>query len=210
MFWRQKHVNTDTESAQDFSALWNSTTESFSSPPTALDLLTMHSYPGSTFNCTIATSVIVNARGCGRLSSTSFITTAWTRSQGSCTCELAYQRRTTSRASRLEPSSGTAERSEMVRKAPDRTFLCFLQGAARGERRVNPFETAFQTAVALAEHEGKRDKEGTILVTDRHLKSVLALSKDFKNYLTELHQGHDEAERARRRQERLDSFGNES
>ncbi|KAG8157941.1 hypothetical protein KVR01_012213 [Diaporthe batatas] len=69
---------------------------------------------------------------------------------------------------------------------------------------------AFQTAVALAEHEGRRDKEGTILVTDRHLKSVLALSKDFKNYLTELHQGHDEGERARRRQERLDSFGNES
>lgn len=68
-------------------------------------------------------------------------------------------------------------------------------------------KTAFQTAVALAEHEGKRDKEGTILVTDRHLKSVLALSKDFKNYLTELHQGHDEGERARRRQERLDSFG---
>lgn len=71
-------------------------------------------------------------------------------------------------------------------------------------------ETAFQTAVALAEHEGKRDKEGTILVTDRHLKSVLALSKDFKNYLTELHEGHDEAMRAQRRKERLDDSGDAS
>lgn len=65
-------------------------------------------------------------------------------------------------------------------------------------------ETAFQTAVALAEHENKRDKEGTILVTDRHLRSVLALSKDFKSYLTDLHDGRDESKRAEGRKERLD------
>ncbi|KAL2281949.1 hypothetical protein FJTKL_11220 [Diaporthe vaccinii] len=65
---------------------------------------------------------------------------------------------------------------------------------------------AFQTAVALAEHENKQDKEGTILVTDRHLKSILALSKDFKNYLAELNDGRDEAMRAQVRKERLDDF----
>lgn len=81
----------------------------------------------------------------------------------------------------------------------------------RCQSRANhSLATAFQTAVALAEHEGKRDKEGTILLTDRHLKSVLAFSKDFKNYLTELHEGNDEAMRAQRRKERLDDFGDAS
>lgn len=80
----------------------------------------------------------------------------------------------------------------------------------RQSRANRSLETAFQTAVALAEHEGKRDKEGTILLTDRHLKSVLAFSKDFKNYLTELHEGNDEAMRAQRRKERLDDFGDAS
>ncbi|KAG6362329.1 hypothetical protein INS49_010559 [Diaporthe citri] len=65
---------------------------------------------------------------------------------------------------------------------------------------------AFQTAVALAEHENKQDREGTILVTERHLKSILALSKDFKNYLAELNDGRDEEMRAQVRRERLDDF----
>lgn len=70
--------------------------------------------------------------------------------------------------------------------------------------------TAFQTAVALAEHENKQDNEGTILVTDRHLKSILTLSKDFKNYLTALHDGRDEAKRAEVRREWMDDLENVS
>ncbi|KAK8061853.1 P-loop containing nucleoside triphosphate hydrolase [Apiospora phragmitis] len=64
---------------------------------------------------------------------------------------------------------------------------------------------AFQTAVSLAEYDAEKDAEGTILVTDQHLRAVVELSKDFKDYLQELHSG-DEDKRAQGRAERLDSF----
>ncbi|KAI1321381.1 P-loop containing nucleoside triphosphate hydrolase protein [Xylariaceae sp. FL0255] len=63
----------------------------------------------------------------------------------------------------------------------------------------------FQTAVSLAEYESEKDEEGNTMVTDEHLKSVIDLSKDFKGYLSELH-GADEAKRAERYLERLDTF----
>ena len=64
---------------------------------------------------------------------------------------------------------------------------------------------AFQTAVALAEYDAEKDEEGKIVVTDTHFRSVVELSKDFKDYLRELHRG-DEAKRAERFFERLDNF----
>lgn len=68
------------------------------------------------------------------------------------------------------------------------------------------FTIAFQTAVSLAEYQNQQDSEGKIKLTEEHLKSVVELSKDFKDYLDELHTG-DEAKRARIRKERLDDFG---
>ncbi|KAK8072753.1 ATPAse [Apiospora saccharicola] len=64
---------------------------------------------------------------------------------------------------------------------------------------------AFQTAVSLADYDAEKDEEGTILVTDQHLQAVVELSKDFKDYLKELHMG-DEGKRAELRAERLDSY----
>ncbi|EQB48870.1 hypothetical protein CGLO_11851 [Colletotrichum gloeosporioides Cg-14] len=64
---------------------------------------------------------------------------------------------------------------------------------------------AFQTAVALAEFEADKDAEGRIKVKDEHLKAVVELSKDFKNYLNDLHL-KDEGKRAEQRHERLDSY----
>jgi hypothetical protein len=64
---------------------------------------------------------------------------------------------------------------------------------------------AFQTAVSIAEYESEKDSEGTILLTEKHLKSVVEMSRDFKKYLTKLH-GGDEAKRAERVAERLDRF----
>jgi hypothetical protein len=61
--------------------------------------------------------------------------------------------------------------------------------------------TAIQTAVALAEYDDERDKEGKIKLTDDHLKAVVELSRDFKEYLKTLHRG-DEDKRAERRFER--------
>lgn len=64
---------------------------------------------------------------------------------------------------------------------------------------------AFQTAVALAEFDAEKDEEGKILLTDSHLRAVVELLKDFKDYLNSLHQG-DEGKRSERKYERLDSF----
>jgi hypothetical protein len=64
---------------------------------------------------------------------------------------------------------------------------------------------AFQTAVALAEYDAEKDEEGKILLTDSHLRAVVDLSRDFKDYLNDLHKG-DEGKRAERKYDRLDSF----
>ena len=65
--------------------------------------------------------------------------------------------------------------------------------------------TAFQTAVALAEYDAERDEEGKIVITDNHLRAVVELSKDFQDYLDELHKGN-ESKRAERKGERLDTY----
>jgi hypothetical protein len=69
-------------------------------------------------------------------------------------------------------------------------------------------EIAFQTAVSLAEYEAEKDEEGTILVTEDHLRAVVELSKDFKDYLNELHI-MDEDKRAENRFERVANFKEE-
>lgn len=60
--------------------------------------------------------------------------------------------------------------------------------------------------MTLAEFDDERDKEGTILVKAKHLKAVVELSRDFTDYMNELHLG-DEEKRAQRKFERLDSYG---
>ena len=66
-------------------------------------------------------------------------------------------------------------------------------------------QTAFQTAVALAEYEAQKDDEGRIMLTDDHLKAVVEMSSAFKRYLKALHK-KDESGRAALRQERLDNW----
>lgn len=60
--------------------------------------------------------------------------------------------------------------------------------------------------MTLAEFDDERDKEGTILVMPKHLKAVVELSRDFTNYMNELHLG-DEDKRAERKFERLGNYG---
>ncbi|KAI3321961.1 P-loop containing nucleoside triphosphate hydrolase protein [Xylariaceae sp. AK1471] len=66
---------------------------------------------------------------------------------------------------------------------------------------------AFQTAVSLAEYDDEKGEDGKVVITDEHLRAVVELSRDFKKYLGELHQAN-EAKRAERRYERLDSYDN--
>lgn len=59
--------------------------------------------------------------------------------------------------------------------------------------------------MALAEYEAETDVEGKTIVNDTHFRSVVELSSDFKSYLDKLHKA-DESTRARKKQERLDTF----
>lgn len=62
--------------------------------------------------------------------------------------------------------------------------------------------------MALAEYDAEKDKEGNLVVTDKHFRAVVELSEDFNSYLKDLHRG-DEAKRSQRYSERLDTFGKE-
>ena len=72
----------------------------------------------------------------------------------------------------------------------------------------SPF-LAFQTAVALADFEGAKDEEGKILLKDTHIMQIVRISKEFKTYLHELHQG-DESKRAARQGMRYDDYDAQS
>ncbi|KAF2191445.1 P-loop containing nucleoside triphosphate hydrolase protein [Zopfia rhizophila CBS 207.26] len=67
---------------------------------------------------------------------------------------------------------------------------------------------AFQTAVALAEAEDSKDKQGRIMLNQDHIRSIVRVSGAFKKYLNTLHQG-DETIRAAREGLRVDDFDEE-
>ncbi|EMR70898.1 putative aaa family atpase protein [Eutypa lata UCREL1] len=84
----------------------------------------------------------------------------------------------------------------------------YIRGAEMRALKWNGREirNAFQTAVSLAEYDAEKGEDGKIMVTDEHLRAVVELSKDFKDYLNTLHQG-DEGKRAERKFDRLGSHG---
>jgi hypothetical protein len=67
---------------------------------------------------------------------------------------------------------------------------------------------AFQTAVSLAEYDGEVDEDGKIVITDDHLMAVVELSKDFDDYLVQLHK-KGPAARAQIRHERAEIIDEE-
>ncbi|KAI0448307.1 P-loop containing nucleoside triphosphate hydrolase protein [Xylaria acuta] len=83
----------------------------------------------------------------------------------------------------------------------------YIRGSEMRALELNGREirNAFQTAVSLAEYDAEKGEDGKIIITDEHLRAVVELSRDFKTYLNELHKG-DEAKRAERKYERLDSY----
>ena len=88
--------------------------------------------------------------------------------------------------------------------------LCFphVLTKVRGEGpcRANFMcETAFQTAVALADFDGDKDEDGKIILRERHIQQIVHMSQEFKGYLKDLHRG-DEAKRADRQRIRYDEF----
>lgn len=63
--------------------------------------------------------------------------------------------------------------------------------------------------MGLAEFDAEKDEEGKVQLTDKHLRAVAELSKDFKEYLNELHNG-DEGKRAERKRDRLSAYNTEA
>lgn len=64
---------------------------------------------------------------------------------------------------------------------------------------------AFQVAVALAESQGEKDREGRVLIKRDHLKATVQMSKEFKDYLLKLHK-QDPGKRAAMLGNRYDIF----
>ncbi|OTB14186.1 hypothetical protein K445DRAFT_23968 [Daldinia sp. EC12] len=97
------------------------------------------------------------------------------------------------------------ERGDYVRLNID--VKDYIRGAEVRALKWNGREirNAFQTAVSLAEYDAEKGEDGKIIITDKHLRAVVELSKDFKDYLNELHRG-DEAKRAERKYERLEQY----
>lgn len=65
---------------------------------------------------------------------------------------------------------------------------------------------AFQTAVALAQFEARKAGLERVLLKVEHLKRVVMMSKQFKNYITSTHKNQDETKRARIQESRNDDF----
>ncbi|KAI0551808.1 P-loop containing nucleoside triphosphate hydrolase protein [Xylaria curta] len=101
----------------------------------------------------------------------------------------------------------TKERGDYMRLNIDAKD--YIRGSEMRALKWNGREirNAFQTAVSLAEYDAEKGDDGKIIITDEHLRAVVELSRDFKAYLNELHKG-DEAKRAERKYERLDSYDN--
>ena len=57
--------------------------------------------------------------------------------------------------------------------------------------------------MALAEYDAEKDDDGKIVVTDEHFMAVVELSKDFDDYLIQLHK-KGQAARAQSRHERVE------
>ncbi|KAK3987610.1 hypothetical protein QBC44DRAFT_331227 [Cladorrhinum sp. PSN332] len=55
---------------------------------------------------------------------------------------------------------------------------------------------AFQVAVALAEAQGHKDKQGRVLIKPDHIKATVSMSGDFKHYLVHVHRGAPEKKAA--------------
>jgi hypothetical protein len=65
---------------------------------------------------------------------------------------------------------------------------------------------AFQTAVALAQYQARKDGEAEVVLQADHLKRVVKMSRLFKDYIDSTHKNQDEAKRAIIEERRNDSF----
>ncbi|SPO04177.1 uncharacterized protein DNG_06860 [Cephalotrichum gorgonifer] len=68
---------------------------------------------------------------------------------------------------------------------------------------------SFQVAVALAEAQGHKDKQGRVLIKSDHIKATVQMSREFRDYLVKLHKG-DMSKKASLMGHRYDAYGKET
>ena len=66
---------------------------------------------------------------------------------------------------------------------------------------------AFQTALALAQYQARKERKKQVVLQADHLKRVVKMSRHFKDYITSTHKNQDEAKRAIIEERRNDMFG---
>ncbi|KAI1129035.1 hypothetical protein F5Y10DRAFT_161676 [Nemania abortiva] len=97
------------------------------------------------------------------------------------------------------------ERETTMRIPPSTRDYPKLQEIRELKWNGREIRNSFQIAVALAEKQGIKDKEGRILIKSDHIKATVDMSRDFKNYLAVLHKG-DLSKRAALLGNRADSY----
>jgi hypothetical protein len=65
---------------------------------------------------------------------------------------------------------------------------------------------AFQTAVALAQYQARKEGKEQVVLEAGHLRRVVKMSRLFKDYITSTHKNQDEAKRAIIEERRNDGF----
>ena len=85
------------------------------------------------------------------------------------------------------------------------THVVMRIGEEEEDRADFKCNTAFQTAVALADLDNEMNEDGKIILRERHIQQIVHMSQEFKDYLRELHHG-DEAKRAHQQRNRYDEF----
>ncbi len=84
-------------------------------------------------------------------------------------------------------------------------LITFMEEGMWRWRANSKCDTAFQTAVALADFDNETNEDGKIILRERHIQQIVHMSQEFKDYLNGLHRG-DEAKRADRQRIRYDEF----
>ncbi|KAI0437534.1 hypothetical protein F4803DRAFT_570718 [Xylaria telfairii] len=97
------------------------------------------------------------------------------------------------------------ERETTMRIPPSTRDYPRLQEIRELKWNGREIRNSFQIAVALAEKQGLKDKEGRILIKSDHIKATVDMSRDFKNYLAVLHKG-DLSKRAALMGTRVDNY----
>jgi len=99
------------------------------------------------------------------------------------------------------------QREERVEIDPDTFFFSASDPELKAvEWNGREIRNAFQTAVALAQYEARKAGKDVVTLRPEHLKSVVMMSKQFKDYITSTHKNQDETKRAMIEERRNDTF----